>query len=199
MTDRDPLTRYRQKRDFRQTPEPAGVVRHGGRHEGLFVVQKHDATRLHYDFRLELDGVLKSWAVTRGPSLDPEEKRLAVEVEDHPLDYGGFEGVIGSGYGAGTVLLWDRGSWEPLSEDPAADLAGGRLHLRLHGTRLKGGWHLVLMRGRGREARRNWLLIKDRDEEARPGSGDALLREATTSVLSGRDLAQIATGAPAPG
>ena len=107
--------------------------------------------------------------------------------------------MIGSGYGAGTVMLWDRGSWEPLSEDPAADLAGGRLHFRLHGTRLKGGWHLVLMRGRGRGTRRNWLLIKDRDEEARPGSGDALLREATTSVLSGRDLAQIATGAPGRG
>ncbi|UPG72805.1 non-homologous end-joining DNA ligase [Roseomonas gilardii subsp. gilardii] len=194
MAEPAPLASYRRKRDFRRTPEPAGAEPRAHAGGGLFVVQKHDATRLHYDFRLEMGGVLKSWAVTRGPSLDPEQKRLAVEVEDHPIEYGGFEGQIGSGYGAGTVMLWDRGRWEPLSDDPEEELAKGRLHFRLHGQRLKGDWHLVLMRSRG--TRRNWLLIKDRDDEARPGSGDALLEDATTSIVSGRDLAGIAGGAP---
>ena len=192
MTD-DPLLPYRSKRDFRRSPEPEGAAP-GPRKGGAlsFVVQKHEATRLHYDFRLELGGVLKSWAVTRGPSLDPAEKRLAVEVEDHPLEYGGFEGVIGEGYGAGTVMLWDRGTWVPASDDPAADLAAGRLRFTLEGERLRGGWHLVRMRPRGGGAKRNWLLVKDEDGQARPGDGDALLEEAGVSVSTGRDMAAIA-------
>ena len=195
MSD-DPLAPYRAKRDFRRTPEPEGAVpkRRGGK-ALRFVVQKHEATRLHYDFRLELGGVLKSWAVTRGPSLDPAEKRLAVEVEDHPLEYGSFEGVIAEGYGAGTVMLWDRGTWVPASDDPASDLAAGRLRFTLEGERLRGGWHLVRMRPRG-EARHNWLLVKDEDATARPGDADALLEETAVSVSTGRSMAEIA-GRPA--
>src|SRR5690606_37898547 len=130
---------YRAKRDFTRTSEPTGGEHRPG--EGLrFVVQKHDASRLHFDFRLEYDGVLKSWAVTRGPSLDPAEKRLAVHVEDHPLDYGDFEGTIPAGeYGGGTVMLWDEGTWEPL-EDAAEGLAAGKLKFILHGSRLNGAW-----------------------------------------------------------
>jgi bifunctional non-homologous end joining protein LigD len=190
MAPADSLTEYRRKRDFAKTAEPAGkVARRGG---NSFVVQKHDATRLHYDFRLELDGVLKSWAVTRGPSLDPKEKRLAVHVEDHPLDYGGFEGTIPEGeYGGGTVMLWDRGTWEPLN-DPVAGLKQGMLHFRLDGERMKGGWALVRMPPRGREKRENWLLIKERDEFA--DESDPLLEANTTSVESGRTMEEIATG-----
>ncbi|MCR0983692.1 non-homologous end-joining DNA ligase [Roseomonas populi] len=193
----DPLAPYRAKRDFGNSPEPQGKFRGAApkrrRAKALsFVVQKHDATRLHYDFRLELGGVLKSWAVTRGPSLDPAEKRLAVEVEDHPLEYGTFEGTIGAGYGAGTVMLWDRGSWEPQSEDPAADLEAGRLRFTLHGERLRGAWHLVRMRPRGKAGKHNWLLIKDEDEEARPGDADALLDANDRSVTTGRDMDAIA-------
>jgi bifunctional non-homologous end joining protein LigD len=186
----DNLAEYRRKRDFARTAEPAGKVK---RKKGKsFVVQKHDATRLHYDFRLELDGVLKSWAVTRGPSLNPSEKRLAVHVEDHPLEYGGFEGTIPKGeYGGGTVMLWDRGEWEPL-HDPAAGLEEGMLHFNLHGERLKGGWALVRMPPRGREKRENWLLIKERDEFA--DDSDPLLAENTTSVASGRTMEEIAHG-----
>src|SRR5690349_19634378 len=139
----DSLTEYRRKRDFAKTAEPAGRIARGKGHS--FLIQKHAATRLHYDFRLELDGVLKSWAVTRGPSLDPKEKRLAVHVEDHPLDYGGFEGTIPKGeYGGGTVMLWDRGTWEPIG-DPHEGMAKGRLHFRLEGERLHGGWALIRM------------------------------------------------------
>ncbi|HEY8611297.1 MAG TPA: non-homologous end-joining DNA ligase, partial [Roseomonas sp.] len=193
----DPLAPYRARRDFSSSPEPKGLASKRRKAKALsFVVQKHDATRLHYDFRLELGGVLKSWAVTRGPSLDPAEKRLAVEVEDHPVEYGGFEGTIAGGYGAGTVMLWDRGTWEPASEDPAADLEKGRLSFTLQGERLRGAWHLVRMRPRGRETKHNWLLIKDEDEEARPGDGDALLAEFDNSVTSGRDMDAIA-GKPA--
>src|SRR5215212_8992777 len=150
----DPLARYREKRDFAHTPEPRGDApprrrtRAGGAPPALrFVVQKHAAGRLHYDLRLELGGVLKSWAVARGPSLDPADKRLAVEVEDHPLDYAGFEGVIGAGYGAGTVMAWDRGTWEPAPEvdAPAEALSGGKLGFVLRGERLRGGWDLVRM------------------------------------------------------
>ncbi|MBI1359280.1 MAG: DNA ligase D [Alphaproteobacteria bacterium] len=161
----DALSTYRAKRDFRATPEPKGrVKRTKGR---LFVVQKHDATRLHYDFRLELDGVLLSWAVTRGPSLNPADKRLAVRVEDHPVAYGGFEGVIRSGYGAGTVMLWDRGSWAP-QEDPHEGLKKGSLKIVLNGERLKGGFALVRMKPRPGEkaSRENWLLIKEHDDWA---------------------------------
>ena len=191
------LDQYRRMRDFDRTPEPrAGRAATGG--ERLrFVVQKHDATRLHYDFRLEWQGALLSWAVTKGPSLDPSEKRLAVRTEDHPIGYGDFEGVIPEGnYGAGTVMLWDQGWWEPLS-DPAQGLEQGKLHFRLHGARMRGGWALVRMRGGGRDkGRENWLLIKERDDEAAEND-DALLRHHGTSVATGRAMAEIAGGGPA--
>ncbi|WP_424810920.1 DNA ligase D [Roseococcus sp. YIM B11640] len=193
----DKLSGYRAKRDFSRSPEPQGGTAAGERL--AFVVQKHDATRLHYDFRLEWDGVLKSWAVTRGPSMDPADKRLAVEVEDHPLDYGSFEGIIPApGYGAGTVMLWDHGSWAPL--DPKTvdrDLAKGELKFVLAGERLKGGFVLVRLKPRPGEKskRHNWLLIKERDSMATPGAGDAVLK-AQTSVKTGRTLDQIAKKAP---
>lgn len=191
MAQADSLAEYRRKRDFARTAEPSGKV--ARRRGDSFVVQKHDATRLHYDFRLELDGVLKSWAVTRGPSLDPREKRLAVHVEDHPLDYGGFEGTIPQGeYGGGTVMLWDRGTWEPLN-DPQEGLKQGMLHFRLNGERMKGGWALVRMPPRGKaEKRENWLLIKERDDHS--DDGDPLLSANMTSVESGRTMEEIAEG-----
>jgi DNA ligase D-like protein (predicted ligase)/DNA ligase D-like protein (predicted 3'-phosphoesterase) len=161
----DALTSYHHKRNFAATPEPKGrVARRKGR---SFVIQKHAATRLHFDFRLELDGVLKSWAVTKGPSLDPSQKRLAVRVEDHPLDYGGFEGTIPEGqYGGGTVMLWDRGEWQP-EGDPHEGLKKGKFSFTLKGKRLKGGFTLLRMRkDRGKSTRENWLLIKQRDTAA---------------------------------
>jgi len=187
-THRSSLDIYWRKRRFDTTPEPRGEV---GRGEGhLFTVQKHDATRLHYDFRLELDGVLKSWAVTKGPSLDPADKRLAVRTEDHPLDYATFEGRIPEGeYGGGTVMLWDEGTWEPL-EDPRKGLETGRLKFRLNSRRLRGAWALIRMKPRERETRENWLLIKDRDEEA--DRERTITEEAKTSVASGREMVQIA-------
>jgi bifunctional non-homologous end joining protein LigD len=192
------LERYNAKRDFTRTAEPRGKAarpRKGALH---FVVQKHDATRLHFDFRLELGGTLKSWAVTRGPSLDPADKRLAVQVEDHPLDYGSFEGTIPEGeYGGGTVMLWDHGTWESLDHDPAAALEAGKLKFRLRGERMQGGWTLVRMRPRGRETKPQWLLIKEQDEEARPGEGESLIDAATTSVQSGRSMEEIAGKAAA--
>ncbi|HYI83784.1 MAG TPA: DNA ligase D [Acetobacteraceae bacterium] len=200
MATRDPLARYRAKRDFSRSAEPIGKTtgRRAGRGAATlrFVVQKHDATRLHYDLRLEWAGLLKSWAVTRGPSLDPADKRLAVEVEDHPLDYGNFEGVIAAGYGAGTVMVWDSGSWEPAPEidDPAEAIARGNLKFVLSGERLRGGWDLVRMNPRPKERQPQWLLIKRRDAEARPGQGAQLLDEVTTSVLSGRTMEEIAAG-----
>ena len=144
------LSEYRRKRDFSKTPEPRGEVVEEQRNAALrFVVQKHAARRLHYDFRLEMNGVLKSWAIPRGPSLDPAEKRLAVHVEDHPLDYGEFEGVIPEGeYGAGTVLLWDRGTWVPLDPDPEAAYRKGLLRFTLQGEKLHGNWALVRMGGK---------------------------------------------------
>ncbi len=161
----DSLSRYQSMRNFRETPEPRGKV--AKRKGQSFVIQKHDATRLHYDFRLELDGVLLSWAVTRGPSLNPADKRLAVRTEDHPLQYGKFEGIIPSGYGEGTVILWDNGSWEP-EEDPREGLKKGSLKFTLHGQRLKGSWALVRLKPRPGESRKreNWLLIKHRDKYA---------------------------------
>lgn len=188
------LDAYRGKRDFTATAEPKGRV---GRRKGQrYCIQKHDATRLHYDLRLEMDGVLKSWAVTRGPSLDPEDKRLAVHVEDHPLAYGDFEGTIPAGeYGGGTVLLWDRGEWEPVG-DPAKGYAKGHLEFRLHGEKLSGTWHLVRMHSRPREERENWLLIKSDDGEARRGDQGRFLAEHPLSVKSGRDLPEIAMDAP---
>ena len=189
------LETYRQKRDFQKTPEPAGAARPRARVAAArsFVIQKHAARRLHYDFRLELDGVLKSWAVPKGPSLDPAEKRLAVEVEDHPIEYGGFEGVIPEGeYGGGTVLLWDRGTWEPLESDPARALSGGTLKFALHGAKLHGHWMLVRLKRKPRDRTDNWLLIKERDEAAIPGSGSAIVDELTQSVESGRAIDDIA-------
>jgi len=184
---------YRAKRNFEKTTEPRGsAVRSGG---SLFVVQKHAARRLHYDFRLELNGVLKSWAVARGPSLDPADRRLTVHVEDHPLEYGDFEGAIPAGeYGGGAVMVWDRGTWLP-DGDPAEEYAKGRLRFSLEGKKLKGRWFLARMRGRGGEKRENWLLIKSDDEFARPGAGDSLLDEEPLSVVSGRSLDAIAADA----
>jgi len=189
------LEEYKRKRDFRKTPEPAGVPRPHQADAGLsFVIQKHAARRLHYDFRLELDGVLKSWAVPKGPSLDPGEKRLAVHVEDHPLDYGAFEGVIPEGeYGGGTVLLWDRGAWTPLDPDPEAAYRKGSLKFILNGEKLHGKWALVRMGGKAaNERRENWLLIKERDDAALPHSHDAVVKDNPLSVATGRSLDTIA-------
>jgi bifunctional non-homologous end joining protein LigD len=187
------LAEYNAKRDFKKTPEPKGKAAKGGSFS--FCIQKHDATRLHYDFRLELDGVLKSWAVAKGPSLVPGEKRLAVHTEDHPLDYGGFEGTIPKGeYGGGTVLLWDRGRWEP-DGDPHKGLAKGHLKFRLQGEKLGGGWHLVRMRQRPRERQEGWLLFKSEDEAARAPDEPDVLEEMPLSVKTGRSLEEIAADA----
>jgi bifunctional non-homologous end joining protein LigD len=200
---RDGLDAYQEKRDFARTPEPAASAPAAGDASGQsFVVQKHRASRLHYDFRLEIDGVLKSWAVPRGPSLDPAAKRLAVQVEDHPLAYGTFEGGIpGGAYGAGEVIVWDRGTYLPLDAAgrPVAaarraaalrrGLEDGHLSLRLSGEKLRGGWSLVrLRRGSGKD----WLLIKRADAAADP-EGDVL--EDGRSVLSGRTIADRPGGA----
>ena len=197
------LSKYRAKRDFTRTREPSGELDVAPAEHLRFVIQKHAATRLHYDLRLELGGVFKSWAVTRGPSLDPTEKRLAVEVEDHPLAYGDFEGTIPGGqYGGGTVQLWDRGYWAPEDgRSPEDALASGDLKFVLEGERLHGSWVLVRMKTDRYGGRRtNWLLIKHRDAYARPGDHDALLEE-DRSVASGRPMAQIEAGkgrAPKP-
>jgi bifunctional non-homologous end joining protein LigD len=184
------LAAYRAKRDFTKTSEPAGKIPR--RRGASFVVQKHDASRLHYDFRLELDGVLKSWAVAKGPSLVKGEKRLAVHVEDHPLDYGDFEGTIPEGqYGGGTVMLWDRGTWEP-EGDPHEGYEKGRLTFRLEGEKLNGTWHLVRMAKRPRERQESWLLIKADDADARSEDDPDILDEAPLSVKSGRSLEEIA-------
>ena len=202
------LAEYRDKRHFDRTAEPSGAEI-GAEDETepslrrVFVVQKHDASRLHYDFRLELDGVLKSWAVPKGPSLDPADKRLAVMVEDHPLEYATFEGSIPEGeYGGGTVMLWDAGWWEPdvvwMKEpkgpgkgspilSPEEALAKGELKLIIHGQKLAGSWALVKTKWQGEN---NWLLIKHRDEAALPGSN--IEEEAPDSVATGRSLGQIA-------
>jgi bifunctional non-homologous end joining protein LigD len=195
MTEK--LSTYRAKRDFKVTAEPSGEAKIAASPRLRYVIQKHDATRLHYDLRLEYDGVFKSWAVTKGPSLDPADKRLAVEVEDHPLDYGDFEGTIPEGqYGGGTVMLWDRGYWAP---EPGATVAEGLkkgdLKVVFVGERLQGSWVLVRMnRDRERSKRTNWLLIKHRDDYAHPGDHDALLTDNATSVASGREMGQIARG-----
>jgi bifunctional non-homologous end joining protein LigD len=201
------LEEYRRKRNFKKTPEPAGkVARRGGR-ERFFCVQKHLASHLHYDFRLEHNGVLLSWAVPKGPSLDPKIKRLAMKVEDHPLEYGEFEGVIPEGYGAGIVMLWDRGTWTPEVADVDAALKKGDLKLALNGYKLKGSWALVRTSGRyssgsgrwsagagsGQEGR-SWLLIKHRDD----WSGDLDITEfAPRSVKSDGEFEDI-LGAEAP-
>jgi bifunctional non-homologous end joining protein LigD len=163
------LAKYRAKRDFSKTAEPSGSVKVKPSNRLRFVIQKHAASHLHYDLRLELDGVFKSWAVTKGPSLDPHDKRLAVEVEDHPLDYGDFEGTIPKGqYGGGTVMVWDRGYWK--CDDPKGAYDKGKLDFTLTGVKLHGGWILTRMRKREGEQRTNWLLIKHRDEFAREGA-----------------------------
>src|SRR5262245_27380386 len=187
------LGEYRRKRHFNKTPEPGGGrAKRSTARRLKFVIQKHAARRLHYDFRLEMEGVLKSWSVPKGPSLDPGEKRLAVEVEDHPVDYADFEGIIPQGeYGGGTVLLWDRGEWAPTG-DADGGLARGRLRFTLEGEKLHGEFALVRMGGQ-RDGR-NWLLIKAKDDAARPGKkGDVLEEE--LSVASGRSMKEIATDA----
>ena len=191
------LETYRAKRNFGITAEPRGHVARAKAKALRFVIQRHAASRLHYDFRLELDGVYKSWAVTKVPALDPATKRLAVEVEDHPLEYGTFEGTIPQGqYGGGTVQLWDYGTWTPQSDDPRGDLAKGQLKIVLEGKRMHGRWALIRMRDDkakpGHKVRHNWLLIKEKDEFALPGEPDALLA-ADTSVKSGRTMEEIAS------
>lgn len=181
------LETYQSMRDFKATPEPKGRKRASGG-APVFVIQKHAARRLHYDLRLEMDGVLKSWAVTRGPSLVPGEKRLSVQVEDHPMDYGDFEGTIPDGqYGAGTVIVWDRGTWSPVF-DAQKGYAKGHLEFELHGEKLTGRWHLIRMRGKAGEKRENWLLIKGEDESARDASAPDILQERPESVKSGRTI-----------
>jgi bifunctional non-homologous end joining protein LigD len=192
-----PLEKYRAKRDFTKTPEPAGRVKPRAGRARFFCVQKHLASHLHYDFRLEHRGVLLSWAVPKGPSLDPTVRRLAMHVEDHPLDYGTFEGVIPEGYGAGIVMLWDQGTWEPEVDDVDAALAKGDLKFRLNGYKLKGSWVLVRTRSRPAARRgesagapdeeRSWLLIKHRDEWAGPVD----VTQFALSVKSNGDFADI--------
>jgi len=186
------LEEYRRKRDFQKTPEPPPRKVKARTHELSYLIQKHAATRLHYDFRLELDGVLLSWVVTKGPSLNPADKRLAVRTEDHPLAYGAFEGTIPKGqYGGGTVMLWDKGRWEPKG-DPNAGLHKGHLSFVLYGERLKGGWDLVRMRGDGK--RENWLLIKAKDTEADQGKNGDIVDDQSFSIKTGRSMDEIAGG-----
>ena len=203
FSSEEALKTYHKKRDFTRTAEPAGGEVPPSRDMPVFTIQKHAASALHYDLRLEVDGVLKSWAVPKGPSLDPADKRLAVRVEDHPLDYATFEGTIPEGeYGAGTVLLWDSGWWEPDTAwgaevakgkpgaggplSPEESLAKGELKFILHGEKLSGSWVVVQMKGRGPK---NWLLLKHKDDSARPGSD--ITAERPESVASGRTLEQI--------
>ena len=196
------LATYRAKRDFTKTKEPSGTEKGKAgkvQPDRIFMIQKHAATRLHYDFRLEMDGVLKSWAVTRGPSLNPADKRLAVQTEDHPLAYATFEGTIPEKeYGGGTVMLWDRGSWEPLG-DAEEEMRKGHLRFRLHGERLSGEWHLVRIHGhrKGDGKRNNWLLIKSDDEAAKAKNGDKILEEHRVGIGSGRTMEEIAANASA--
>src|SRR4051794_30808936 len=184
------LSTYRKKRDFSKTPEPRGAAR--AKKGNRYVIQKHAATRLHYDLRLELDGVMLSWAVTRGPSLVPGDKRLAIHVEDHPIEYNKFEGTIPEGqYGGGTVMVWDRGTWTP-DKDPRKAMQKGHLDFELHGDKLNGHWHLVRMRKRPGERQEPWLLIKGTDEFARKKSDPDILEEMPNSAASGRTMEEIA-------
>lgn len=191
----DRLDTYREKRDFTRTSEPEGAHKSSRKGKGhAYLIQKHEARNLHFDFRLEHDGVLKSWAIPRGPSMDPGDKRLAVRTEDHPIEYGSFEGSIPKGqYGGGTVMLWDEGTWEPL-EDPDEGFKEGKLKFVVHGKRLHGGFALVRLRsdtGR-KQGKENWLLIKEKDEFARPGEGGDLIESQLTSVRSEREMEEIA-------
>ena len=193
------LEQYRAKRDFKKTSEPAGKVSRAKKGEagGIFVIHKHAATRLHYDLRLEHGGVLWSWAVTRGPSLDPDEKRLAVHVEDHPIEYAPFEGTIPKGeYGAGAVIVWDEGTWTP-EHDPDKGMKKGHIDFELHGEKLSGKWHLVRLKPRPGEKRDNWLLIKSGDAAARPG--EDILADAPQSVKSGLTVEEVGEGKAAKG
>jgi len=185
---------YNRKRDFSKTKEPKGRKLKGK--GDSFVVQKHDASRLHWDFRLELDGVLKSWAVPKGPSLDPGENRLAMRTEDHPLDYGGFEGTIPKGeYGGGTVMLWDQGRWIPdPRKDPSKTIEEGHLHFTLEGDRMKGEWVMFRLKPKPGEKAEPWMLKKVTDDFADPADGDALVDNCVTSVTTGRTMAEIASG-----
>jgi bifunctional non-homologous end joining protein LigD len=191
------LKEYQKKRNFSRSPEPRGQGASAPAGGGLYVIQKHAASRLHYDLRLEMDGVLKSWAVPKGPSLDPAEKRLAVQVEDHPLEYGAFEGTIPKGeYGGGTVMLWDRGSWEA-EGDPDREFPRGKLSFQLHGEKLRGSWALAQMRDQDGQPSRNWLLIKHKDSEAMAEERYRVVEAKPLSVASHRTLDEIAAGAPA--
>ena len=186
----DPLATYNAKRDFARTAEPSGQ-RASSADGNIFMVQKHNATRLHWDLRLEADGVLKSWAVTKGPSPDPDIKRLAVRTEDHPLSYANFEGTIPQKeYGGGTVMLWDRGTWEPVEGKSWKDIDKGHLHFTLHGERMKGEWLLIRLKPKAKEKRENWLLRKLQDNHAE--AGDGLVAHALTSITTGRSMAEIA-------
>lgn len=184
------LREYKRKRHFDRTPEPEGkTAAAGGR---SYVIQKHAATHLHYDFRLELEGALKSWAVPKGPSLDPHVKRLAMQVEDHPVDYGSFEGIIPKGeYGGGTVMLWDRGTWEPRG-NAHDDYRAGRLKFTLHGEKLRGNWMLVRTARKDQKDQRHWLLFKERDAEAKTDDGSGVTERLARSVATGRSLEEIA-------
>ncbi len=182
------LEDYKKKRDFKKTPEPAGKEHAPGGNS--YCIQKHAATRLHYDFRLELDGVLVSWAIPKGPSFDPRDKRFAAKVEDHPVEYGSFEGVIPEGeYGGGAVVLWDRGTWEPVI-DPKLSLKKGELKFQLHGEKLKGKWALVKLKGG--DDPKAWLLFKDKDEFARSAQELDIVSARPESVATGRGLAEVA-------
>jgi bifunctional non-homologous end joining protein LigD len=193
------LDQYRSKRKFTETPEPAGSVRDAGESR-IFVVQKHAARRLHYDFRLAINGVLASWAVPRGPSMNPADKRLAIRTEDHPLEYADFEGVIPAGqYGAGAVMVWDRGSYEPENGIPPEEqLARGKIDVTLQGEKLRGGFTLIRTGARAPDSDegKRWLLVKHRDEHADP-SWNIESPELDRSVLTSRTLQEIAAGAPA--
>jgi bifunctional non-homologous end joining protein LigD len=193
------LRDYHRKRDFKHTAEPRGAVVRRKAGKLRYLIQKHAATRLHYDFRLEWNGTLMSWAVPKGPSENPDDKRLAVHVEDHPLDYGNFEGSIPKGqYGGGTVMLWDQGTWTPHEDDVDAALKKGKLGFTLHGKRLQGNWALVRLRKRSpkdkyKKDSDNWLLIKEHDEFERRTGTLATERE-MSSVKSGRAMDEIAAG-----
>lgn len=193
----DRLEHYRAKRDFTRTSEPPGA-RKDARNGNAYLIQRHEARNLHFDFRLEHEGVLKSWAIPRGPSMDPGDKRLAVRTEDHPIEYGAFEGSIPKGqYGGGTVMLWDEGTWEPV-EDPDEGFREGKLKFVIHGKRLNGGFALVRLRsdtGR-KQGKENWLLIKEKDEHARPGEGGDLVESQLTSIHSGLEMEEIAEQQP---
>src|SRR6202162_510039 len=201
-----PLNEYRKKRDFKISPEPSGekTAPQAPKSSLIYVIQKHRASQLHYDFRLEFRGTLLSWAIPKGPSLDPSVKRLAMRVEDHPVEYASFEGVIPQGeYGGGTVMVWDQGTWTPESPDVAAALEKGDLKFTLHGKKLKGSWVLVRTRGYGRSSDRSWLLIKHRDqyvstrdvtEDARSVISKRLMADIARE--GGGDVAKAATGDP---